>query len=151
MSIGSRIYSHALTTSDEDFDDALLLMWFGDEILAQVQVSRNHVSGYRVETILFGTKGQIHVGHFDQQPFEITVEAYGKRGGAVSGIATGFTELDSLTSGLHPGQMIVIAGRPGSGKTAFALNIAQHVAMEQKKPVAIFSLEMTNEELPFAA
>ena len=82
MTIGSRIYSHALTTSDEDFDDALLLMWFGNEILAQVQVSRNHVSGYRVETILFGTKGQIHVGHFDQKPFEITVEAYGKRGAA---------------------------------------------------------------------
>ena len=82
MTIGSRIYSHALTTSDEDFDDALLLMWFGDEILAQVQVSRNHVSGYRVETILFGTLGQIHVGHFDQQPFDISVEAYGKRGAA---------------------------------------------------------------------
>ncbi len=78
-----------------------------------------------------------------------TVEAYGKRGGAVSGLATGFTKLDELTSGMHPGQMIVVAGRPGSGKTALALNIAQHVALEQKKPVAIFSLEMTNEELLF--
>ena len=51
MSIASRIYSHALTTSDEDFDDALFLMWFGGQILAQVQVSSTHVSGYRVETL----------------------------------------------------------------------------------------------------
>ena len=57
-------------------------LWFDDEMVAHVQVGRNHVSGYRVETILFGTKGQIHVGHFDQKPFEISVEAYGKRGTA---------------------------------------------------------------------
>ena len=80
LSIGSRVYSHKLTTCDEDFDDALLYMWFGDNLLAQVQVTRNHVSGYRVETILFGDQGQVHVGHFDGKPFEVTVEAYGKRG-----------------------------------------------------------------------
>jgi myo-inositol 2-dehydrogenase/D-chiro-inositol 1-dehydrogenase len=80
LSIGSRVYSHKLTTCDEDFDDALLYMWFGDDLLAQVQVTRNHVSGYRVETILFGDQGQVHVGHFDGKPFEVTVEAYGKRG-----------------------------------------------------------------------
>jgi predicted dehydrogenase len=45
-----------------------------------VQVGRNHVSGYRVETIIFGEEGQIHLGHFDQKPFDITVEAYGRRG-----------------------------------------------------------------------
>ncbi len=81
MVIGSRIYSHALTTCQEDFDDALLYLVF-DELVAQVQVSRNHVSGYRVETIIFGEKGQIHVGRFDQKLFDITVEAYGKRGAA---------------------------------------------------------------------
>ncbi len=78
--IGSRLYSHRLTTSQEDFDDALLYLWFASDMTAQVQVSRNHVSGYRVETIIFGEQGQIHVGHFDQKPFEITVEAYGRRG-----------------------------------------------------------------------
>ena len=82
MSIGSRLYSHKLTTSDEDFDDAMLLLWFADGMMAQVQVSRNHVSGYRVETILFGEKGQIQIGHFDQKPFEIAVAAYGPRGTA---------------------------------------------------------------------
>jgi myo-inositol 2-dehydrogenase/D-chiro-inositol 1-dehydrogenase len=80
LSIGSRLYSHKLTTSNEDFDDALLYLWFEDELIAQVQVTRNHVSGYRVETILFGEKGQIHIGAFDQKPFDITVEAYGRRG-----------------------------------------------------------------------
>ena len=48
--------------------------------MAQVQVSRNHVSGYRVETVIFGQEGQIQVGHFDQKPFEIVVEAFGRRG-----------------------------------------------------------------------
>jgi myo-inositol 2-dehydrogenase/D-chiro-inositol 1-dehydrogenase len=78
--IGSRIYSHRLTTCQEDFDDALLYLWFEDELVAQVQVSRNHVSGYRNETIIFGEEGQIHVGHFEQKPFEVLVEAYARRG-----------------------------------------------------------------------
>src|SRR6266478_5678412 len=75
LAIGSRIYSHRLSTSGEDFDDALLYLWFEDELTAQIQVSRNHVSGYRVETIIFGEEGQIHIGHFDQKLFDITVEA----------------------------------------------------------------------------
>jgi predicted dehydrogenase len=82
LAVGSRIYSHRLTTCQEDFDDALLYLWFAGDMVAQVQVSRNHVSGYRVETLIFGEEGQIHVGHFDQKPFEIVVEAYGRRGRA---------------------------------------------------------------------
>ncbi len=80
LAIGSRLYSHALTTCEEDFDDALLCLWFGDDLSAQIQVGRNHVSGYRVETIIFGEEGQIHVGRFDQRLTTITVEAYGRRG-----------------------------------------------------------------------
>jgi myo-inositol 2-dehydrogenase/D-chiro-inositol 1-dehydrogenase len=80
LSIGSRIYSHALTTCEEDFDDALLCMWFGDDLLGQVQVTRNHVSGYRVETIIFGEEGQIHIGRFDQRLNTVMVEVYGRRG-----------------------------------------------------------------------
>jgi len=79
LTIGSRIYSHRLTTCQEDFDDALLYLWFGEDAVAQIQVARNHVSGYRVETLIFGEEGQIHVGRFDQKLFEITVEAYGRR------------------------------------------------------------------------
>ncbi|HYP05356.1 MAG TPA: Gfo/Idh/MocA family oxidoreductase [Bryobacteraceae bacterium] len=80
LSIGARLYSHALTTSDEDFDDALLYVWFESGAVGQVQVSRNHVSGYRVETILFGEEGHIHVGRFDQKLRTVVVEAYGRRG-----------------------------------------------------------------------
>lgn len=82
LAIGSNLYSHALTTCQEDFDDALLYLWLEGNAIAQIQVSRNHVSGYRVETVLFGEQGQIHVGHFDQKPFEVVVEAYGRRGRA---------------------------------------------------------------------
>lgn len=80
LAIGSRIYSHAHTTCQEDFDDALLYLWFDKDLVAQVQVSRNHVSGYRVETRIFGEEGQIQIGTFDQKPFEVTVAAYGRRG-----------------------------------------------------------------------
>jgi len=65
----------------------------------------------------------------------------------ITGLATGFHDLDRLTAGLQPGDMIVIAGRPAMGKTAFALNIAEHVGLELRKPVAIFSLEMSGPQL----
>ncbi|MCK9283823.1 MAG: replicative DNA helicase [Rhodocyclaceae bacterium] len=65
----------------------------------------------------------------------------------VTGTPTGFIDLDRMTSGLQPGDMIVVAGRPSMGKTAFALNIAEHVGVEQKLPVAIFSLEMSGPQL----
>ncbi|MBM3784770.1 MAG: hypothetical protein FJW30_10445 [Acidobacteria bacterium] len=80
LAIGSRVYSHALTTCQEDFDDAMLYLWFGAGLTAQVQVTRNHVSGYRVETIVYGDQGQVQIGRFDQRPGEIVVEAFGRRG-----------------------------------------------------------------------
>jgi replicative DNA helicase len=78
-----------------------------------------------------------------------TIEKYRKKGGVVTGLETGFRDIDELTAGMHPGQLIVAAGRPGSGKTAFALNIASHVALNLGKPVVIYSLEMTKQELLF--
>ena len=68
-----------------------------------------------------------------------------KRG--LSGISTGFKELDRYTMGLRPGEMIVVAARPSMGKTAFVLNVAQYAAVEGNIPVAIFSLEMSKESL----
>ena len=65
----------------------------------------------------------------------------------ISGLETGFIDLDKATSGLHEGEMVVIAARPGMGKTAFALNIATHAAMTTKKAIAIFNLEMSKEQL----
>jgi replicative DNA helicase len=60
----------------------------------------------------------------------------------VTGTATGFTDLDRKTSGLHPGDLVIVAGRPSMGKTALAINIAENVALDSKLPVAIFSMEM---------
>jgi replicative DNA helicase len=65
----------------------------------------------------------------------------------VTGVATGFTDLDRKTSGLQEGDLIVIAGRPSMGKTALALNIAEHIALSSKLPVAIFSMEMGSIQL----
>jgi replicative DNA helicase len=65
----------------------------------------------------------------------------------VKGISTGFTKLDEMTSGLHAGELIILAARPSMGKTAFALNICWHVATRLFHPVAIFSLEMSQESL----
>ncbi|KHD86976.1 MAG: DNA helicase [Bdellovibrio sp. ArHS] len=65
----------------------------------------------------------------------------------VTGLATGFKRLDEMTAGLHPGEMTIIAARPSMGKTAFSLNIAQHVALKLKKTVAYFSLEMGKESM----
>lgn len=76
-----------------------------------------------------------------------TIEDYHKRQGALTGVGTGFADLDRMTSGLHPGEMIVIAARPSMGKTSLAMNIAEAVAIEQRLPVGVFSLEMTAESL----
>jgi replicative DNA helicase len=76
-----------------------------------------------------------------------TIEDYHQRQGNLTGIATGFTDLDKMTSGLHEGEMIVIAARPSMGKTSLAMNIAEHVAIEQGLAVGVFSLEMTADSL----
>lgn len=68
---------------------------------------------------------------------------------SVTGLRTGFTDFDSLTAGLQDSNLIIIAARPAMGKTSFCLNIAEHVAITEKKPVGIFSLEMSSEELVF--
>jgi|ETNmetMinimDraft_9_1059917.scaffolds.fasta_scaffold01583_3 replicative DNA helicase len=64
-------------------------------------------------------------------------------GGEITGVSTGFRELDNITAGLQKGELIIIAGRPSMGKTAFALNIAEHTALADENPVAIFSMEMS--------
>jgi len=75
------------------------------------------------------------------------IEEASKNRGAVTGIATGFLDLDYKTAGMQPSDLILVAARPSMGKTAFVLNIAQHVAFHEDKTVAIFSLEMSKEQL----
>ena len=67
--------------------------------------------------------------------------------GEITGLATGWYDFDRLTTGLHPNEFIIIAARPAMGKTAFALNLATHIAMNQDKSVALFNLEMSAEQL----
>jgi replicative DNA helicase len=73
-------------------------------------------------------------------------ELYSRRG-SITGLSTGFDILDKMTDGLHGAEMIVIAARPSMGKTALAMNMAEHMAIELKKPIAVFSLEMSSQQL----
>ncbi|HHS3529945.1 TPA: replicative DNA helicase [Streptococcus pyogenes] len=75
------------------------------------------------------------------------LEARSKQTSNVTGLPTGFRDLDKITTGLHPDQLVILAARPAVGKTAFVLNIAQNVGTKQRKTVAIFSLEMGAESL----
>jgi replicative DNA helicase len=75
------------------------------------------------------------------------VEAIVDRGGELTGIPTGFGDVDKMTGGLQPGELIIVASRPSMGKTALALNIARNAALEHQKKVAVFSLEMTTRSL----
>ncbi len=70
-----------------------------------------------------------------------------QRDNPITGVATGFFELDNMTSGLQKSDLVIIAGRPSMGKTAFAINIAQHAAIKEELPVAVFSMEMPSEQL----
>ncbi len=75
------------------------------------------------------------------------IDALFRSNSSITGVATGFTDLDNMTSGLQAGDLVIVAGRPSMGKTAFALNIAENAAVGLKLPVAIFSLEMPGEQL----
>ncbi len=77
----------------------------------------------------------------------LTVENYFGRQGTLNGLATGFPDLDRMTDGLHGQEMIVIAARPSMGKTSLAMNIVEHVVLEQNLPAGVFSLEMSAESL----
>ncbi len=77
----------------------------------------------------------------------VTIERLYDRKESITGVPSGFKDIDDLTTGFQKGDLIIIGGRPGMGKTAFCLNIAQHVGIGMNEPVAIFSLEMAKEQL----
>lgn len=81
------------------------------------------------------------------QVMESIDERYHRDGGSITGVPTGFVDLDEKTAGLQPGNLIIVAGRPSMGKTALAMNIVEHVAVELGQPVLVFSLEMSDKEL----
>lgn len=91
------------------------------------------------------TKGAVPVGDIVMGAYKSIERMFESHG--MTGLPTGYRDLDRLTSGLHPGTVFVIAARPSMGKTSLAMNIAEHVAITQGKPVGVFSLEMSSEEL----
>jgi replicative DNA helicase len=104
------------------------------------------------ETSIFGVS-QAHLQQFFLPVKEALVESFDrleelhKKGAGLRGVATGFGDLDNLLAGLQDSNLIILASRPGQGKSALALNIAQHASVHEKLPVGIFSLEMSKEEL----
>jgi len=91
-------------------------------------------------------QGFVHIKETLAESFD-RLEELQKTGEGLRGVETGFTDLDNLLSGLQASNLIILAARPGQGKTAFTINIAQHVAITNKTAVGVFSLEMSKEEL----
>ncbi|HEU6095552.1 TPA: replicative DNA helicase [Streptococcus pneumoniae] len=127
-----------------DLSESLSSAYQGDvsigDIIAKTEKSmldisnQNTGTGFRNVTDILDTHMQI-------------VETRSQTDGFVTGLSTGFVGLDKITTGLHEGNLIILAARPAMGKTALALNIAKHVATMERKPAVIFSLEMGAEEL----
>jgi replicative DNA helicase len=95
-----------------------------------------------------GRKGFVAMRAAVKEAFQILHQRYESKG-SVTGLATGFADLDEYTAGLQPSDLIIIAARPSMGKTALAVNIAEHAALKTRKAVAIFSMEMSSSQLAF--
>lgn len=132
--VGSEISTSAYNPAGRDADQLL------DE--AESRVFEIAEAGER------GRQGFIRIPPLLSKVVERIETLYGRDNASdVTGLATGFTDLDRDTAGLQPGDLIIVAGRPSMGKTAFAINIAEHAALELNKPVAIFSMEMGGTQL----
>ncbi|MFO7570580.1 MAG: replicative DNA helicase [Smithellaceae bacterium] len=113
-----------------------------DQVLDHAEHSIFEISEHKVQKSFFPLRDIIKVS------FRSIEDLYSRKE-LITGVATGFDKLDDITSGLQNSDLIIIAGRPSMGKTAFALNIAQNAALEYQTPVAVFSLEMSKEQLAF--
>ncbi len=111
-----------------------------DQLVDDAEQSIFDIAGKKDATVFQPLKSVIP-GCFDK------IEQLYKRKELITGVPTGYYELDKLTAGLQPSDLIVLAARPSMGKTAFALNLAQHAALVEKTGVAVFSLEMSREQL----
>lgn len=127
-----------------DLSDSLSSAYQGDvsisDIIAQTEKSMLDISNQNTGTG-FRNVADILDTHMQM------VETRSQTDGVVTGLSTGFVGLDKITTGLHEGNLIILAARPAMGKTALALNVAKYVATKERKPAVIFSLEMGAEEL----
>jgi replicative DNA helicase len=113
-----------------------------DELIDYAEKTVFDLSDKRIKVSFSSLKNVI------KDSFQMIEQLYDRKE-MVTGVPTGFTQIDELTTGLQKSDLIIIGGRPSMGKTAFSLNIAQHVGVHMKEPVAIFSLEMSKEQLAF--
>jgi replicative DNA helicase len=115
-----------------------------EEILAEAEQRVFHIA----ETGARGKKSYVEMRAAVHEAFQILSRRYESKD-AVTGLATGFADLDEMTSGLQPADLIIVAARPSMGKTALAVNMAEHAALKSRKAVAIFSMEMSASQLAF--
>ena len=111
-----------------------------DDILAKAQQGIIEITQDRE------SKGLVHIGRYINESVEY-LDKISQKDNSVTGIPTGFIDIDRRTSGLHEAELIILAARPGMGKTSFAMNIAQNAAVKYDKTVALFNLEMTGVQL----
>ena len=111
-----------------------------DALMDEVERDVLRISESRAQGGVVGTKDLVNKAIS-------TIENFFSRKGALTGLGTGYADLDRMTDGLHGGEMIVIAARPSMGKTSLAMNIVENIVLEQKLPVGVFSLEMSAEAL----
>ncbi len=111
-----------------------------DEFLDEAEKTIFEIAEKKIKPSFFAIKDVI------KDSFEMVERLYDRKE-MITGVPTGFTQLDEYTAGLQPSDLIIVAGRPSMGKTAFCLNIATHAAIEKKLPIALFSLEMAKEQL----
>ena len=122
-----------ITQSYEDRSDVEIFIDEAERAIFEISERRIKPSFYPIREIV-------------KQSFK-TIERLFERKELVTGVPSGFRELDQKTAGFQPSDLIIVAGRPSMGKTAFCLNVAQYAAIEKKTPIVIFSLEMSKEQL----
>ena len=111
-----------------------------DAILDQAEQALFNLSEHRTKS------GFVSVADMEEDTQKLLTKLYEDKE-MITGVATGFTDLDRMTSGFQPGDLVILAARPSMGKTALALNVAQYVALKKGLPVGIFSLEMSKQQL----
>ena len=122
-----------ITRSYEDQGDVESLLDESERVIFEITENRVKPSFYPIREIV-------------KSSFK-TIERLYEKKELVTGVPSGFKDLDKMTAGFQPSDLIIVAGRPGMGKTAFCLNLAQYAALEKRVPVGIFSLEMSKEQL----
>jgi len=120
-------------TAYEGPDEVDALLDGAEQKIFEVSFQRSTQEAVRLKTLVWDTMERIEARHHGEE--------------SVHGVYSGFKDLDKLTNGFQPSDLIIVAARPSMGKSSFCLNIATHAAVEEKIPVAVFSLEMAKEQL----